>query len=88
MVTQTITYDGSDTEMMRLGLVDEMGVINSNCRNEYNQYMARVWAKKHPTPALNNTVRSDSLETYFAKHERLRAMRRMRIQACLSKIFG
>lgn len=45
---EEIKYDGSDAEMMRLGLINEMGEINNKMRNEYNQYMARVWAKEHP----------------------------------------
>ena len=48
MAKQEIKYDGSLAEMMRLGLVDESGTENNKMRNEFNQYMKKVWEKNHP----------------------------------------
>ena len=42
MAEQTIKYDGSETELKRLGLIDESGSMNVKMRNEYNEYMSQV----------------------------------------------
>lgn len=48
MQKQDIKYDGSQEEMIRLGLIDEAGCENNKCRNELNQYLARVYQYAHP----------------------------------------
>ena len=48
---QDIKYDGSYAEMIRLGLIDEMGCENNKRRNELNQYLATVYQKTYPYKA-------------------------------------
>lgn len=72
MAKQEIKYDGSDAEMMRLDLIDETGNVNNKRRNEFNQYMARVWQKNHPeekSPYAEKFPANDELEKRLANHE-------------------
>ena len=47
MAKEEIKYDGSDAEMMRLGLIDESGCENNKRRNELNQYLSHVYQHAH-----------------------------------------
>ena len=48
MANQEIKYDGSNEEMIRLGLIDEAGIENNKRRNELNRYLSCVYQKRHP----------------------------------------
>jgi hypothetical protein len=51
---QEITYDGTDAELIRLGLIDECGNVNNKMRNAFNLYMKRVWDKNHPASIMQH----------------------------------
>ncbi|MBR2286051.1 MAG: hypothetical protein IJ866_01165 [Alphaproteobacteria bacterium] len=89
MKEHEIKYDGSDAEMMRLGLIDEMGNVNNKRRNEFNQYMSTVWEKNHPHASESNAQYSEksNLEEYFAERARKRAERSARWRALWNKVF-
>ena len=52
MKEKEIKYDGSESEMIKLGLVDEMGCENNKRRNELNQYLACVFQKAQPCKTM------------------------------------
>ena len=56
MANQEIKYDGSDAEMMRLGLVDESGTENNKMRNQYNQYRACMYQMAKSTQSKSHTL--------------------------------
>lgn len=51
VIGKDIKYDGSYSEMIKLGLIDEAGCENNKLRNELNQYLATVYQKMHPRKA-------------------------------------
>jgi len=66
---EKIKYDGSDEEMMRLGLIDETGTVNNKRRHEFSLYMAKVWQKTHPdekSPYTEKFPDKGDVTEYFA----------------------
>lgn len=86
MTDQEIKYDGSDSEMIRLGLIDESGSLIVERRNEYKEYMQMVQQKKMvaPAPAPDR----EKLEEYFREREYQRKARVARCRAFITKLFG
>jgi len=81
MPRKNLSYDGSDTEMLRLGLIDESGSLIVERRNEYKQYMQIVQMKK--IPHNTNVPDREKLEEFF----QARAKRRAEFKAFISKLF-
>ena len=86
MTNQEIKYDGSDSEMMKLGLIDESGSLIVERRNEYKEYMQMVQQKKMfiPAPAPDR----EKLEEFFRAREYRRTVRIARCRAFITKLFG
>ena len=87
---QEIKYDGSDAEMMRLGLINEMGEVNNKRRNEFKQYMARVWEKNHPgekSPYADKYPSKEETQQYFQNQEVKKKDETKRV-GILKRIFG
>lgn len=80
---QQIKYDGSESEMLRLGIIDESGNMNVKRRNEYKEYMSMVDAKKLSKQGQDFPDR-EKLEEYFDNRER----RKAKNHAFFSKLFG
>ena len=86
MTDQKIKYDGSDSEMIRLGLIDESGTLIVERRNEYKEYMRIVQQNK--TVAKPETPDREHLEEYFKTKERIRAERIAKCKLFFGKLFG
>jgi len=86
MPGQEIKYDGSDSEMMKLGLIDESGSLIVERRNEYKEYMQMAQQKKMviPAPAPDR----EKMEEYFRAREYQRKARIARCRAFITKLFG
>ena len=80
---QTIKYDGSEKEMLRLGLIDESGNMNVKRRNEYKEYMSMVDARNLSKQGQDFPDR-ERLEEYFSEKERKKA----RNVAWFGRLFG
>lgn len=81
MPRKNLSYDGSDTEMLRLGLIDESGSLIVERRNEYKQYMQIVQIKK--MPVKTDTPDREKLEEFF----QARAKKRAEFKAFILKLF-
>jgi hypothetical protein len=86
MTRQNLNYDGSDAEMLRLGLIDESGSLIVERRNEYKEYMQIVQMKK--IPEKNDAPDREKLEEFFQVKERLRAERIAWRRNLFKKLFG
>jgi len=84
---QEIKYDGSFEEMIRLGLIDETGAVNTARREDYNIYMNKVWLKEHPEAAKSHVEypsNKDVQEYLEAQSSKKSAMPR----SFFARIFG
>lgn len=91
MSKQEIKYDGSDEEMIRLGLIDETGNVNNKMRNQFNEYMKVVWEKEHPnekSPYAEKYPTDDDLREYFASKEKHKVERAAKRHAFWDRFFG
>ncbi len=90
-MTQNIKYDGSDAEMLRLNLIDEFGNVINARRNDFNHYMATVWAKNHPNEKSPYVAKLLSIEQeirYFEEIERKQNEFKSRLCMTLKRILG
>ena len=86
MKEQDLKYDGSDNEMMRLGLIDESGSLVVERRNEYKEYMQIVQMKN--ISAQTAAPDFENLEDFFNAKEKIRAERIAWRRNLFKKIFG
>ncbi|MBO4625976.1 MAG: hypothetical protein J5679_01710 [Alphaproteobacteria bacterium] len=86
MAKQNLVYDGSDAEMLRLGLIDESGSLIVERRNEYKEYMSIVQMKK--TPIKQDAPDFENLEEFFKTKEKIRAERIAWRRNLFKKLFG
>ena len=85
MTDQQIKYDGSESEMLKLGLIDESGSLIVERRNEYKEYMRIVQQNKLiPQPEIPDR---ENLEEFFKTKERIRIQRIAKCKMIFSKIF-
>jgi hypothetical protein len=85
MSDNKIKYDGSDSEMTRMGLIDESGSLIVERRNEYKEYMQIVQQRK--MVATDPAPDREKLEGYFKTRERIRAQRIAKCKMIFDKIF-
>ena len=86
MTDQQIKYDGSESEMLKLGLIDESGSLIVERRNEYKEYMRIVQQNK--IVAQPETPDRENLEEYFKTKNRIRAQRIAKCKMIFGKLFG